>query len=104
MRLILASASPRRTELLRAAGFTFDTIATNIDESVRPGESPFMYVRRLASEKSAAAQAGLGSDLDVFTRGAESGSEEKNRDLPPVILAADTAVVVNDMILGKPRD
>jgi septum formation protein len=86
MRLILASASPRRAELLRAAGFDFETVVTDIDESVRPGESPSMYVRRLSSEKSAAALARLGSDLT------------------PIVLAADTAVVVSNEILGKPRD
>ena len=86
MRLILASASPRRAELLRAAGFEFETIAADIDESVRPGESPSMYVRRLSSEKSAAAQTAVGSDPNA------------------IVLAADTAVVVANEILGKPRD
>jgi len=86
MRLILASASPRRAELLRAAGFEFEAVVTDIDESVRPGESPSMYVRRLSSEKSAAAQTSVGSDPNA------------------IILAADTAVVVANEILGKPRD
>jgi septum formation protein len=81
MRLILASASPRRAELLRAAGFAFDTIATNVDESILAGESPARYVRRLAAEKSAAAS--------LADR---------------IILGADTAVVVDGEILGKPRD
>jgi len=87
MRLILASASPRRAELLRAAGFEFETIVTDVDESVRPGESPSMYVRRLAAEKSAAAGAQVaGHAGDV------------------IVLAADTTVVVEAEILGKPRD
>jgi len=86
MRLILASASPRRAELLRAAGFEFEAVVTDIDESVRPGESPSMYVRRLSSEKSAAAQTSVGSDPNA------------------IVLAADTAVVVANEILGKPRD
>src|SRR5476651_1762513 len=84
VRLVLASASPRRAELLRAAGFTFDTIVANVDEQVRAGESPAVYVRRLAAEKSAAVMVKAGADT--------------------VILGADTAVVVDGDILGKPRD
>jgi septum formation protein len=55
MRLILASASPRRADLLRAAGFDFDIVVADVEEAVRAGESPALYVRRLAAEKSAAA-------------------------------------------------
>ena len=55
MRLVLASASPRRAELLRAAGFEFETLVVDVDERVRPGEAPEDYVRRLAMEKSARA-------------------------------------------------
>jgi septum formation protein len=87
MRLVLASASPRRAELLRAAGFDFDTCVVDVDELVRPGEAPRNYVRRLAMEKSAAV-------LD----------SEKGSHLFSVVLGADTAVVVDDEILGKPRD
>lgn len=82
VRLILASASPRRAELLRAAGFDFDVVAANVDESIRRDEPPSAYVRRLAADKSAAVVA----RQDVL------------------ILAADTAVVVDGDILGKPRD
>ena len=81
VRLILASASPRRAELLRAAGYEFEIVATDVDERVRDGETPAEYVRRLAAEKSAAAQ---GADV--------------------IILGADTTVVVDGEILGKPRD
>jgi septum formation protein len=91
MRLVLASASPRRAELLRSAGYEFETLLVDLDERVRPGESADTYVRRLAMEKSAAAlgllvgsPAGAGPDL--------------------VILGADTAVVVDGLILGKPSD
>ncbi len=86
MRLILASASPRRAELLRAAGFEFDTITVDVDETPRAGEAPAAYVRRLAAEKSAAAAVAV------------------SREGPAVVLAADTAVVVDGEILGKPRD
>lgn len=85
MRLVLASASPRRAELLRAAGFAFDTLPVDVDEQVLPGESPESCVRRLASVKSAAAAARLpGADA--------------------LILAADTVVVVDGGVLGKPKD
>src|SRR5207247_436604 len=55
MRLVLASASPRRAELLRAAGYQFDTLAVDLDEGVKAGETPEAYVARLAHEKSGAA-------------------------------------------------
>ena len=85
MRLILASASPRRAELLRAAGYEFDVVAADVDESIRDGEAPLLYVRRLAADKSAAAQISVDSH-DV------------------VLLGADTTVVVDGEILAKPRD
>ena len=84
MRLILASGSPRRAELLRAAGYAFDVAAADVDESPRGGESPSLYVRRLAAEKSAAVSAK-----------APAGA---------IVLGADTTVVVDDAILAKPRD
>lgn len=90
MRLVLASASPRRAELLRAAGFSFETRPVDVDESVRAGESPETYVRRLASEKSAAAF--------------EAATSASTTDGPPMVLGADTAVIVGRDILGKPRD
>lgn len=96
MRLILASASPRRADLLRAAGFSFETLVTDIDEGVRQGESPTDYVRRLASEKSAAAIAAI-----AIIR-APNGERHDHADV--VVLGADTTVVVAGDILGKPRD
>ena len=88
MRLILASASPRRAELLRAAGFTFETVVADVDEQPRAGESPSTYVRRLAAEKSAVVQTGLKACTTSDT----------------IILGADTTVVIDGDILGKPRD
>jgi len=103
MRLILASSSPRRAELLAAAGFGFDILAVEIDERTRDRETAADYVRRLASEKS---QRGVeilrerAPDLKAGpAREAITGSA---RDV--VVLAADTAVVVDGEILGKPRD
>jgi len=92
VRLILASASPRRAELLRSAGYAFDVVVADVDESIRAGETPAIYVRRLAADKSAAAQ---GSVVSGFSR---TGQDEL------VILGADTTVVVDGEILGKPRD
>jgi septum formation protein len=95
VRLILASASPRRAELLRAAGFEFETIVADVDERVRADETPARYVRRLAAEKSAAAS----SVVSGFSRtlaGPPKGGH--------YIIAADTTVVVDGQILGKPED
>jgi len=111
MRLILASASPRRAELLRAAGFEFDVVVTDVDESIRAGESPQIYVRRLAADKSAAALAalkGCATGAAVATGAVEAREEtavaQAFRPADVIILGADTAVVVDDDILGKPRD
>src|SRR6185295_4568784 len=92
MRLVLASSSPRRAELLRAAGFAFEIAAVDIDERVLDGESPEVYVRRLAAEKSAAA----------FSSGPPEGGHYEGSDL--VVVGADTAVVIDGEILGKPLD
>jgi len=94
VRLVLASGSPRRADLLRAAGYDFDVVVTDVDEAIRAGEQPEIYVRRLAAEKSAAAVRGAGG----------GGPEGPPYVSPPVILGADTVVVVDGEILGKPRD
>ncbi|MGI9291087.1 MAG: Maf family protein, partial [Gammaproteobacteria bacterium] len=83
--LILASASPRRSELLRQIGMEFTVLPADIDEQVLPGEQPDVYVRRMALEKAAA-----GMDLCAGKK--------------VCVLAADTAVVIKGRILGKPRD
>jgi septum formation protein len=100
MRLVLASASPRRAELLRAAGFEFETLVVDVDESVRPGERAEDYVRRLAMEKSARAMATIvGSGISPT-----GGNPPKGGSHVPIVLGADTAVVIDGDILGKPRD
>ena len=91
MRLILGSASPRRAELLRAAGFVFDIVTADIDESPCDGESPPIYVRRLAAEKSAAV-------LAIVMRSTDQAMADT------VVLGADTTVVVDGDILAKPAD
>jgi septum formation protein len=81
--LVLASASPRRADLLRAAGMAFDVRVPDVDESARDGESPETYVRRVAEAKAQA----------VIAAGERRA-----------ILAADTIVVIAGRVLGKPRD
>ena len=82
-KLILASGSPRRAEILTSVGWEFTKIVPDIDESEVPGESPEDYVQRLAREKAEA----------VAPKNSEG-----------VILAADTTVVIDDQIIGKPVD
>jgi len=97
VRLILASASPRRAELLRAAGYEFDIHAVEIDERLRAGESPVEYVQRLAQEKSARA-------LQELLRDGPPKGGHYILHGPTLVLGADTAVVIASEILGKPRD
>jgi septum formation protein len=92
MRLVLASGSPRRAELLEAAGYAFEVRAADVDESLLPGESPRDYVRRLAIAKSAA------------TRERLVGHPTADSDGRLVIIGADTAVIVDEEIMGKPSD
>jgi septum formation protein len=90
MRLILASASPRRRELLAQAGYTFEVHPAHVNEDLRPGEDAIAYVVRLAREKA----------LFVFTEISSKGSA------PPqvVVLGADTTVTLDSHILAKPED
>lgn len=87
--LVLASASPRRRELLTQAGFSFDVRPAQIPEDPKPGEDPIAYVTRLAREKAEA----------VFAEIAPENSAP-----PPVVLGADTTVTLDNYILGKPQD
>ncbi len=93
--LILASASPRRKELLTQAGYTFEVRAAQIDEAVRPGEDPIAYVVRLAREKAQAVfrETAASEQLSVVS---------EKREL--MVLGADTAVTLDGHILGKPED
>jgi septum formation protein len=83
MRLILASASPRRRELLKQAGLPFEVLAADIDESRHVGETPSNYVQRLALEKAQAIHK-LHPDA--------------------VVLGADTTVALDGDVLNKPVD
>jgi septum formation protein len=82
MKLILASASPRRIELLTLAGYTFEVCPTDADETPDPRETPAEYVQRVALVKAKAVPI----------------SE------PALILGADTTVVLDGQLLGKPAD
>lgn len=81
--LILASASPRRAELLRAMGVCFQVVAADLDETPHPGESGAAHVARLARAKAHAVQLATATGLPV--------------------LGADTTVIGGGRLLGKPR-
>jgi len=82
----LASGSPRRRELLQQIGVSFRVVGMEVDEAVLPDETPSAYVTRLAAAKAVAGW-------------------ERSRDAHQVpVLAADTAVVLDGQILGKPAD
>jgi septum formation protein len=84
--IYLASRSPRRAELLRQIGVSHRVLEVEIDETRRAGETPAALVRRLAEDKASAASVMLAGDTHA------------------PILAADTAVVLDDQVFGKPRD
>ena len=84
--ILLASASPRRSELLRQVGIDHEIRPVDVDESVRPGEAPSAYVLRLAEAKAVA----LWQRLTVAER--------------RPVLAADTTVALEGEIFGKPAD
>lgn len=80
-KLILASRSPRRAEILRAVGWPFDVVVAGVDETLKTKETPEEYVRRLAHEKASAVVAKVKQGI---------------------VLGADTTVVLDDQILGQP--
>jgi septum formation protein len=96
-RLVLASASPRRRELLAQAGYTFTVHPAHIPEDPLPNEDPISYVVRLAREK---AEAVLNGIRDQSTEISGLGSN----GAPLVVLGADTTVVLDSHILAKPDD
>ena len=84
--LVLASVSPRRRELLARAGVRFEVTPSNVPEQARPGEAPAQLARRLASEKALAVAQRLGPAPARW------------------VLGADTIVVIDGDVLGKPDD
>ena len=95
--LILASASPRRQELLRNAGIEFIVQPADLPEEGLPGEAPTDWARRLAREKALAVWQKLGS-------GAPSGNSKLETRNALFALGADTIVVVDEHVLNKPAD
>ncbi len=88
MKIYLASKSPRRRELLQQMGVDFEYLFTNIDEEIAPDETPEAYSKRITEEKSNAAW-----------------NKIVQENLPKMpVLCADTEVVLNKRILGKPHD
>lgn len=87
VRLVLASRSPRRSHLLRDAGYRFDVVPADVDERRLPDEPPREYVVRLARAKAAAVASRAGASADSRT-----------------IVAADTIVVIDGEVLGKPAE
>lgn len=82
-KLVLASKSQRRVDILNAVGWPCESIPANIDETRRPDEDAVSYVKRLAQEKAKTVAKGISSGL---------------------IVGADTIVLVDEEILGQPRD
>jgi septum formation protein len=87
VKLILASSSPRRAQILRDAGFDFTIKPANVDESLAPGEAVEAYVARIAQAKAHA----------VAGRALADGT-------PAIVIAADTVVLAGKQILPKPKD
>jgi septum formation protein len=86
LRVILASQSPRRRELLTLIGIAHEVMPADINEDVRAGEPPRAYTERLAREKAAAIETRIANDAHT------------------IVIAADTTVVIDGDILGKPTD
>jgi len=105
--LILASASPRRRELLTQAGFEFQIHPAHIPEDPHPNEDPIAYVTRLARQKAEAVYNEiLGTETDAGAPGLASETWESTplgqRSL--IVLGADTTVTLDNHILGKPEN
>jgi septum formation protein len=121
--IVLASASPRRRDLLRLLGISFSVRAADVDETPRPGESPDVLTQRLARSKARAVSTRAGTSIssthvpDISQPDVRPGCDEPcatpaggesrpDCDVMPgdVVLAADTVVVLDDRILGKPAN
>jgi septum formation protein len=104
--LVLASASPRRRELLTQAGFSFQVHPAHIPEEPNPGEDPIAYVTRMAREKAQAVFDEL-TAVSAMPREAVSTAPQEKEGLEGeslAVLGADTTVTLDNHILGKPAD
>lgn len=90
-RIVLASGSPRRQEMLERLGVQFEVMVPHVDETPRPGEDPSAYVERLARQKVLAVAEDIAADA-------------AHADDDRLIIAADTTVDLDGEILGKPVD
>jgi len=96
--LVLASASPRRRELLAQVGYQFTVQPAHVPEDPLPGEDPIVYVTRLAREKAEAVYRGM------IASGTGLGNQCLDSKSSLAVLGADTAVTLDNTILGKPEN
>ena len=96
--IILASASPRRREFFELLGLPFTVRTADVDETPRPGETPDVLVARLSATKAAVVAQGLALSSAEQAGELAEGLEDS------LVVAADTVVVLDEEILGKPRD
>lgn len=100
--LILASASPRRAEILRSLGWRFAIRTADVDETPRADEPPAVYVERLARSKALAAEEMIKEEMKRRER-RDTETDDVMRTAR-FVLGADTTVVIDGDVLGKPRD
>ena len=101
MRLVLASASPRRASLLAAAGFSFETIAVGLDERARPSEAPAEYVVRLATEKAALGFEAIRHGDRGLSKGATGDGDARTE--APGEIASDTVMRARSVTSRPPQ-
>lgn len=92
--VFLASASPRRKELLAQLGYQFDILSVDVEEVHQAHETPLMYVERLSKDKAQAGVSSLASSTAI--------EQSENKHIP--VLGSDTIVVIDGVILEKPKD
>ena len=100
--LILASASPRRRQLLEQVGYRFEVRPAHIPEDPQAGEDPIAYVTRLARQKAEAVYRELSITDEIAEKTRPDGRPLDEQSL--VVLGADTTVTIDDTILAKPED
>ena len=105
VQIILASTSPRRKELLERLGFTVKVIPANIDETKLEGEAAESYVKRLSREKCLTVVNRLQTTLyPAEAEGQATWASSRRQPETRWVVGADTIVVLEDEILGKPKD
>ena len=102
--VVLASQSPRRRDLLDLVGIAHTVRPADVDEAVRGGETPATYVERLAREKAHAVARQIAAEAAAHATAATRATRAPARPHCTLVVAADTTVVVEGEILGKPAD